>query len=139
MSSNISIITAELVPEALRMDTADDLFGMRFPLKLEPAIYKFAEYLSSEYNGGYWDFFTLSNGGFYIAPRNDAPYRVSSDNGFKGSMSAEALGVTACLYAYSNLSFGEGKFGETCADHYHRLREFVMGHAEAWGILAAID
>lgn len=81
MSNNICIITAELVPEALRMDTADGMFGMRFPLKLEPAIYKFAEYLSSEYNSGYWDFFTLSNGGYYTAPRDDQFFHVSSENG----------------------------------------------------------
>ncbi len=139
MSSTISIITAELVPEALRMDIADGMFGMRFPLKLEPAIYKFAEYLSSEYNGGYWDFFTLSNGGFYIAPDDDQPFLVSSENGWEGKLSADAFGIAACLYAYSHLSFAEGDFGELCARHYHWLRGFVMEHAEARGILAAID
>lgn len=139
MSSNISTISAELVPEALRMDTADGLFGIRFPLKLEPMVYQFATQLAPAYNGGYWNFYQLSNGGFFMAPKLDESFKVIADNGFEGELSAEALGVTACLYAYSNLSFGEGKFGETCADHYHRLREFVMGHAEAWGILAAID
>ena len=131
MSSNISIITAELVPEALRMDATDGLFGMHFPLKLEPAIYKFAEYLSSEYNGGYWHFYTLSNGGFYMAPDDGQPFHVSSENGWEGQLSADALGMTACLYAYSHLSFAGGDFGELCARHYHWLRAFALGHAEA--------
>ncbi len=139
MSRNISIIAAERVPEALRMDATDGLFGMHFPLKLEPAIYKFADQLSSEYNGGYWDFFTLSNGGFYMAPRADGTYRVSCENGYQGELSADALGIVACLYAYSHLSFAEGDFGELCAEHYHWLRAFVMEHAEAGAILAAID
>lgn len=139
MSSNISTISAELVPEALRMDTADGLFGIRFPLKLEPMVYQFATQLAPAYNGGYWNFYQLSNGGFFMAPKLDESFKVIADNGFEGELSAEALGVTACLYAYSNLSFGEGKFGETCADHYHWLRAFVIGHAEAGGILAAID
>ena len=139
MSNNICIITAELVPEALRMDTADGMFGMRFPLKLEPAIYKFPEYLSSEYNSGYWDFFTLSNGGFYMAPRAEGAFAVSCENGFEGELSADALGIAACLYAYSHLSFAGNSFGDVCARQYHWLRAFVMGHAEAGGILAAID
>lgn len=139
MSSNISIITAELVSEALRMDVADGLFGMHFPLKLEPAIYKFAEYLASEYNGGYWHFYTLGNGGFYMAPDAVEHFQVSCENGYTGNLSADALGIAACLYAYSHLSFAEGDFGELCARHYHWLRVFAMGHAEAAGVLAAID
>jgi len=139
MSNNISIISAELVPEALRIDVADGLFGMRFPLKLEPAIYKFAEYLSSEYNGGYWDFFRLSNGGFYMAPRLDGAFAVSCENGYEGALSADALGIAACLYAYSHLSFDGNHFDDICAQQYHWLREFAMEHAEAAGVLAAID
>ena len=81
MSHNTSMITAELVPEALRMNSVNGLFGMRFPQKLELAIYKFAEYLSSEYNCGYWQFFILSNGGYYTAPRDDQFFHVSSENG----------------------------------------------------------
>lgn len=139
MSSNISIITAELVPEALRMDIADGMFGTRFPLKLEPAIYGFAEQLSGDYQGGYWHFYTLGNGGFYMAPDDDQPFKVSCENGYEGELSADALGIAACLYAYSHLSFAGGDFGELCARHYHWLRAFVMGHPEAAGVLAAID
>lgn len=134
-----SIITAVLVSEAQRMDAADKHFGIRYPLTVEPMIYQFATQLAEAYSGGYWHFYLLSNGGFFMAPKLDESFEVIADNGFKGSMSAEALGVTACLYAYSNLSFGEGKFGETCADHYHWLREYAMGHAEAGAVLAAID
>jgi hypothetical protein len=54
-------------------------------------------------------------------------------------MTADALGIVACLYAYSNLSFGDGAFAETCANHYHLLREFAMEHAEVRSILRAID
>ena len=85
MSSNISIITAELVSEALRMDVAAGMFGINFPLRLEPAIYKFAEYLSSEYNGGYWHFYALSNGGFYMAP-DDHLQRATSGSCARGTI-----------------------------------------------------
>jgi hypothetical protein len=54
-------------------------------------------------------------------------------------MSADAFGITVCLFAYSNLSFGSGQFAETCGDQYHLLREYMMDHAEAGAILAATD
>lgn len=132
-------ITATLVPEASRMDVADKHFGIRFPLIVEPMIFQFATQLAESYTGGFWIFAEVSNGGFYMAPRLDETFDVVADNGFSGAMSAEALGITACLYAYSNLSFGEGKFGEICDEHYHLLFEFAMQYPEAVAIRAAID
>ncbi|MBK7675860.1 MAG: antirestriction protein [Candidatus Accumulibacter sp.] len=133
-------VTAVLVPESRRLSTAATLFGVCFPLQLEPAIYRFAGFLSDDYRGGYWHFYTLSNGGFYMAPAGERRFAVSAENGYEGELSGDALGVSACLYAYSHLSFREGNFGESCAEHYHRLREFVLlGHPEAAAILAAID
>lgn len=132
-------ITAKIVTESNRMDVADKHFGIRFPLTVEPMIFQFASQLAPAYSGGYWKFYEISNGGFFMAPRLDETFDVAADNGFSGVMSAEALGVTACLYAYSNLSFGEGKFGEICAEHYHWLFVFTMQHSEAGVIRAAID
>lgn len=138
MTTN-SIITATLVPESSRMDVADNHFGIRFPLTVEPTIFQFATQLASAYSGGYWHFYTIDNGGFFMAPRLDEVFQIIADNGYEGTMSAEALGITACMYAFSNLSFGEGTFGEKCAKHYRRLYEFAIQHAEAGAIRAAID
>ena len=132
-------ITANLVPESRRLSITATLFGVRFPLQLEPAVYQFAEFLSGDYRGGYWHFYRLSNGGFYMAPAGESRFAVSAENGYEGELSGDALGVSACLYAYSHLSFGEGDFGESCARHYHWVRDFALGHAEAGAILAAID
>lgn len=134
-----SIITAMIVPESSRMDVADKHFGIRYPLVLEPMVYQFAEQLAESYTGGFWHFHNLSNGGFYMAPNLDETFAVIADNGYEGSLTADALGITACLYAYSNLSFGEGAFGQRCADHYHRLLDYAMQHPEAKEIRAAID
>ena len=139
-------ITSRLVPEAERMAFVDRLFGIKYVLQLEPTVFQFAEHLAADYHGGYWHFYELSNGGFYMAPRTDTIYAVSSLNGFEGEMTADALGIAACLYAFSNLSFGDGLtgrggdgFAETCAQHYHLLREYMFGHAEVRSILRAID
>ena len=74
-----------------------------------------------------------------MAPESDALFTVHADNGFQGKMSAEAFGVTACLYAYSNLSFGDGESAEECAKQFHLLREYMLDHPEAGAILSAID
>ena len=133
------MITNIIIPESGRMAFVDKLFGLHFPMRLEPTIFDMAGRLALEYRGGYWEFNALSNGGFYMSPRSTAVFDVSSDNGFEGQLSADALGIAACLYAYSHLSFGDGAFAETCADQFHLLREYAVGHAEARAIVAAID
>jgi len=58
-------------------------------------------------------------------------------NGYAGRMSAEAAGITACLFAFSHLSFRIPD--EVISGHYYQLRDFALEHAEASAILAAID
>lgn len=137
--SDTHTITRQLVAEDQRTNVTAELFGIYFPLQLEPFIFSMASRLSEDYGGGYWLFYTLDKGGFYMAPDSDGKFQVISENGWEGFMSADAFGITVCLFAYSNLSFGSGQFAETCAEQYHLLREFMMDHAEAGAILAATD
>ena len=136
---NTEIITRRTLADEERADFVHALFGLHFPLKLEPTIFAVADRLAEDYNGGFWQFYEIGNGGFYMAPDVDHGYEVSCDNGFEGTMSSDALGITACLYAYSHLSFGDGHFAEVCGDQYHVLREYAMDHPEAEAILAATD
>ena len=133
------IITRRTLAEGERADFVHALFGLAFPLKLEPTIFAMADMLAEDYNGGYWQFHALGNGGFYMAPDVDRGFEVSCENGFEGTLSADALGITACLYSYSHLSFREDTFAETCAEQYHLLRALAMDHVEAGAILAACD
>ncbi len=136
----MTVIYRELLTDKARAKHADVLFGINFPLRLEPAIFDFAGRLSQDYGGGLWLFYALCNGGFYMAPESDRRFKVVFENGFEGELSADALGLTACLYAYSHLSFtGEGAFQQTCAEQFHFVRACAMGHAEAGAIFAAID
>ena len=137
--SDSSAISCQRIADASRMQHTDTLFGLHFPMRLEPTIFDMAGRLALEYRGGYWEFNALSNGGFYMSPRSTTVFDVSSDNGFEGKLSGDALGITACLCAYSNLSFGDGAFAETCADQFHLLREYAMDHKEVRSILQAID
>lgn len=134
-----SNITRQRIATNQRVSHTARLFGLNFPMRLEPFIYAMAEEMGHEYRGGYWQFYKLSNGGFYMAPDSDTQFKVSCENGFEGSMSGDALGITSCLYAYSHLSFGDGAFAENCAQQYHWLREFALDHAEVASIMQAID
>jgi hypothetical protein len=134
------MITRKVVSEHQRVHHTADLFGLDFPLHVEPLVYALTDRLASEYRGGYWEFYDLSNGGFYMAPLSDTPFQVCCENGFEGGLSADALGITVCLYAYSQLSFGaESGLATTCARQYHRLRDYMLEHPEAGAILRAID
>jgi hypothetical protein len=133
-------VTRQLVPEEQRLAVTADLFGAHFPLAIEPVVFSITERMAQDYHGGYWNFYQLSNSGFYLAPEGDQIYPVSCDNYFTGQLSADALGVTACLYAYSHLSFSRDKsFGRVCVQHYHWLRAYMFTHPEVAAILGAID
>lgn len=133
-------MTRRTLPDAERAGFVHALFGLHFPMMVEPTVFGMAGTLSPDYKGGFWEFHALSNGGFYMAPHSDTPFHAVCENGFEGALSADALGITACLYAYSNLSFMRIEdLAEVCARQYHLLRDFAMDHAEVKAILAAID
>ena len=132
-------VTRELVPEDQRMAVVERLFGMAFPLQLEPVVYGITDRMAQKYTGGYWHFYTLSSGGLDMAPSEDRVFHVKCQNMYEGDLSADALGITACLYAYSNLSFSLSDIAREYARHYHLLREYSMEHAEVVAIVGATD
>ncbi len=91
MTNNMTL-TCTLVPESLRTSITADLFGAYFPLQLEPFVFSMASRLSEDYSGGYWNFYQLGNGGFYMAPQLVAcdgkgkRYQVVSLNGHEGML-----------------------------------------------------
>jgi len=131
------MITRNLIED--RVTHTVTLFGYHFTLHLEPLIYTTADSLSSDYKGGYWNFYALSNGAFYLAPAGYTVFHVRCENGFEGELSADAYGITACMYAYSRLSFSGMLIADMCAGQYHRLREYTLEHSEAGAILGAVD
>lgn len=44
-------ITRQLVADEQRLNTTAELFGINFPMQLEPAIFSFAGNLSEDYSG----------------------------------------------------------------------------------------
>ena len=131
-------IVANLVPDGARLVCLPKHFGHRMML-LEQTVYAFMREFAVSYRGGYWDFFELSNSGFYMAPKMPSPVALSiASNGVEAEMTADAAGIVACLFAYSHLSFrcpDDSPFG----NYYHLLLDFAGGHREAGLIFRAID
>ena len=129
-------IEAHVVPEDARLGSLPRHFGPRMNL-VEDCIYGFMREFSASYRGGCWQFNELSNGGFYMSPPEGTHELRIDSNGFTGCMSADAAGITVCLFTFSHLSFAYPY--EPFAAHFHWLREFALNHPEASVIFAAID
>ena len=74
-----------------------------------------------------------------MSPAGDTVFHVTCENGFEGDLSADAFGITACLYAYNQLSFSGTLIADVCTGQFQWLRAYALGHPEAEEIMAAID
>ncbi len=107
-------------------------------IRFEMAIYSLAEHFIKEYRGGFWEFYSLSNGGFYMAFNSDKPVTFDNpDNYFCKEMDADTASIVVNLYVNSLLSFDypDAPFGE----RYHQLRDYALELPEAGIIALAID
>ncbi len=109
-------------------------------ITLEPRIFAWMDRFCADYTGGIWNFYTLSNGGAFMAPEADSkePWSLfNAMNGNSAEMSAEAAGIAVCLIAYSHhacLTECDSMTG-----HYYRLRDYALSHAECHAIMHIID
>lgn len=128
-------IIATFVGDDDRIDILPRFFGRRC-VYVENAVYKQLRDISPDYNHGYWDFYLLSNGGFYMAPRTDKRFNISTPNMYDGEVSADAAGIIACLDVWNALAQSAD---EKMIDLFYQLRDFAKDHEEAGAIFAAID
>lgn len=131
-------ITATLVADDDRLDFLPKRLGHRNLMRGQNLYMDYLGRLSDDYKGGYWEFYELSNGGWYAAPRTEQRYRMHWDgNGYEGEMSADAAGITASLFAINELANATRE--DRLIEAYHLLRDFALEHAEAGQIYDAID
>lgn len=135
-------VTASLVPEAQRLDFLPTYFGPRLTMRGEALVYAWLRRLCERYNGAYWHYYTLSDGGFYMAPDLAERLVIEVDgNDFRGELSADAAGIVATLFALCQLAAEAAgtDAADNLIDRYHCLRAFAAGHPEAAAIFRAID
>lgn len=131
-------ITRMLVGARSRMAFMPKHLGARNLMIGQSLFFMYLNKLSDDYKGGYWEFYELSNGGWYTAPRGEQRYRMHWDeNYYEGDMSADAAGLTASLYAINHLANATGE--DHLIQAYHWLREYAVEHPEWEQIGQAID
>ncbi|MCH9661307.1 MAG: antirestriction protein [Bacteroidetes bacterium] len=130
-------ITKRQVAEEQRLNFLPNFIGRHF-LQYETAIYNQMSQSNVKYNGGYWDYYTLSNGGFYMALSQTEPLKMECvGNYFEGEMSADAGSIGVNLFVLNAFAWqmDENRFSTA----YHQLRDYALDHPEARKILAFID
>ena len=136
-------LTATLVSDEQRGGFWPQHFGS-IPqwITLEPRIFGWMDRFCTDYSGGIWQFYTLSNGGAFMAPepdedRDDAWTLFNAMNGNRADMGAEAAGIAVCLMTYSHHACRTEC--EAMTEHYYRLRDYALSHPECNAIMHIID
>lgn len=134
MSNNSKKITANEVSEEKRFAFLPEFFDDKLMIYGERLVYRWSRCLSSDYEGGLWNFYHLSNGSGYVAPATDRRFTVE--------VSADGSGVIVTMFALNGL-IHEIAARDCCydalIDRYYALREFAAQHADAVAIYRAID
>lgn len=135
------LLHATVMPDGMRISFWPQHFGT-IPqwITLEPRIFAWMNRVCADYSGGIWQFYTLSNGGAFMAPdadRNETWSLFNNLNGKGVEMSAEAAGIAVCLIEYSHHACRTECDAMTA--HYYRLRDYALQHPEAHAILRIID
>jgi Antirestriction protein len=136
-NSESGVVTAVRISQRDRLRALPRHFGVHFMLRVESAVYSAMRELVHEYTGGYWHYYDLSNGGFYMAPDTATPFAVSvHGNGFSRTLSADTAGIVASLFGINRIANADC---ERCIEHYYLLRDYAASHADARDIFRAID
>lgn len=142
MNTQDQPIHATLVADNQRLDFLPAFFGPGSMMVEEFLVYAWMRRLSNCYSGGCWHYYTLSNGGHYMAPEMGGRLTLLVDgNGYEGSMSADAAGIVVCMFVLGQLmhQVNEGAAQDHLVEQYHALREFAVSHPECDAICCAID
>ncbi|UOO88305.1 antirestriction protein [Vitreoscilla massiliensis] len=105
-------------------------------------LFYLAKQFLEPYDGGYWEFYHLSKGGFVMALDDDNTITVNSPNGSSATVDAETASIVVSLMTLSDLSFNL----QTDSDElhkvitsFHALRDFALEHPSSNTILKLID
>ena len=121
-----------------RLDFLPRHFG-HLATAVERAIFDTLTETSPNYEGGFWHFYNLSNGGLYLAPDSSDPLRiVIPTNYYSGNVSPDAAGIITCLSVFNQLCW-EYPTREDFNNIFYALRDFAFDHEEAVEIIRATD
>lgn len=118
------------------------MFGPGEPF--EAALFTLFNSMCEEYTGGFWTYFMLSSGAWYLAPDDEGPYRLKDHAGHKHEMSKDGAGLLATLYVLNVLSWkyhadGDKVRRDAATEHYHALRMYTYAHPDSAAIWAVLN
>ncbi|UAN22262.1 antirestriction protein [Enterobacter sp. JBIWA003] len=140
-ASSSPALTATRVQDEQRISFWPQHFG-NIPqwIILEPTVFAWMDRFCTDYHGGIWNFYTLSNGGALMTPETESDELWSLFNplnGNGGELSGEAAGIAVCLMTYSHHAMRTEC--DAMTEHYYRLRDYALNHAECNAIMHIID
>ena len=135
------LIEAKQIEEAQRLATLPHYLG-RYMMQFESAVYTHMSRLCESYEGGYWQFYALSNDGFYMALDSSKKMMIrQGSNYFEQLLSADTAGIIACLYALNDLVWkyeGEKDIYKLY-ELFEALRAYASEHEDGTAIFKVIN
>lgn len=136
------LANAKCVANHARLDFLPMLFGDDFVLA-EQHMFNYAQRFCCDYDGGFWQFYTLPNGGGYMAP-NAERVVFSSLNGFEAEISGDAAGMILTALVLNHRCWLHHEQGDDeLAEHFilraEQLRSAIDDHPESHAIWLALD
>ncbi|EPI2026876.1 antirestriction protein [Vibrio vulnificus] len=137
------MITASMVPVEERFNFFPSITKQY--VHFEQAVFYFADLCIENYQGGYWEFVALSNGGLFCYPKMSGILTLTNSMNYADVMlSNEAAGICIMLMVLSRYSLiaweqGDQKEVEHFAELHQQLYEFALGHTEWLEIAKFID
>lgn len=136
-------LKAEVLTQNSRINFLPTLFGADYVMT-EISVYNYADLYLRDYRGGYWQFYSLPNGGGYIAPDMERVTVCNPANYFEQTMSGETAGIfiTAMVLnhrAWLHSRHDQDELCELFCERHEALMEFVYQHSERSAILSALD
>ncbi|MES2664160.1 MAG: antirestriction protein [Pseudomonadota bacterium] len=110
----------------------------KYFLAYEILVYQYMKLFCKDYQGGYWEFYTLSNGGFFMQYAKETSLNIlSAGNYFESIMSTEAASLGVNLFALNRLTWEAED--QKIIDYYDQLKDYAMEHVESQLIARWID
>ena len=143
LKDEVTPIRRTTVPEDKRQFFLPTNVGTKHMLAFEFYLYDLAQQQIKDYNGGFWEFYTLDNGAWYMAPEGEGKVQVVAPNMYSGEMSRDAAGLALTLIAINHLLWHtyttDPERSEKLNAAFYALRDYAAQHPEAAEIYGAID
>lgn len=107
-------------------------------------VYALAQKMMPEYEGGFWHFIRLPDGGGYMMPDGDRFHLVNGENWFDRTVSADAAGIIVTSLVINRQLWLYHDSGDAGLTHLYRMRDaqlwsHIEFHPECNAIYAALD